>query len=271
MPSLPRFGCSLMGRSLGQQRSTWCLSFVLLTMPPTAAFALIPSGTAAQGIVGRIVDAETQEGVPEARVLVQGASEAVASSTTDENGYFEVLLGRPGRYALQVEALGYSSATSLDILVHGNETIWVEVDVAPVAIELPPIRVVRQGRASPALVAAGFYRRQSRGIGTFMTRDDIDQQRPRDTADLFRRVPGFRVVQTRWGEDPVSTRPTGFGGTCYPALFLDGARMGRRYGTINDLIPPEGIEAIEAYAGPSQTPPQWKTMDSCGAIVIWTR
>jgi hypothetical protein len=37
-------------------------------------------------------------------------------------------------------------------------------------------------------------------------------------------------------------------------------------------IQPDQIEAIEFYAGPSETPPEYSGLNStCGVLVIWTR
>ena len=39
-------------------------------------------------------------------------------------------------------------------------------------------------------------------------------------------------------------------------------------------LPPQDVEAIELYPGPSTTPPQFANRinaNTCGAIVIWTR
>jgi hypothetical protein len=73
--------------------------------------------------------------------------------------------------------------------------------------------------------------------------------------------------------------------TCYPAIYLDGARMS--YGdqshpvarsvdstlpNLANLIPVEQIEAVELYRSAAEIPSQYSGSEaSCGVIVLWTR
>lgn len=40
--------------------------------------------------------------------------------------------------------------------------------------------------------------------------------------------------------------------------------------SFNDVVaPPQWIEAIEVYPGPSTAPAEWRASASCGLIVVW--
>jgi hypothetical protein len=63
--------------------------------------------------------------------------------------------------------------------------------------------------------------------------------------------------------------------SCYAQVYVDDVLMNPTSPTepfdVNTLAP-ERIEAVEWYAGPSQTPLKYSKMNSrCGVLVIWTR
>ena len=63
---------------------------------------------------------------------------------------------------------------------------------------------------------------------------------------------------------------------CYANVYLDkvliySGRDGEPLFNINS-IHPDQLEAVEYYAGPSQTPGEYSTLDStCGVLVLWRR
>jgi hypothetical protein len=131
-------------------------------------------------------------------------------------------------------------------------------------------------------------RRLSNSGGHFITRAQIDSQRPIETLDLLRSMPGFRVVRPPTTGAPIlestrgKTSPGAMGllGTelqgsvpCHPRIGVDGAVYGVDF-PIDDIAPSE-IYGIEIYDGSSTLPPQYITGvavgGSCGLIMIWTR
>jgi len=60
---------------------------------------------------------------------------------------------------------------------------------------------------------------------------------------------------------------------CQPRVYLDGTPlMLSKEITINEVIAPDQVEAVEFYRGPSETPDRFAYGDtSCGVIVIWSR
>jgi hypothetical protein len=62
---------------------------------------------------------------------------------------------------------------------------------------------------------------------------------------------------------------------CYAQVYLDDVLMNPTRPTepfdVN-TIKLEQLEAVEFYAGPSQTPAKYSRLDSrCGVLVLWTR
>jgi hypothetical protein len=113
-----------------------------------------------------------------------------------------------------------------------------------------------------------FGRRWRHGSGQFLIREDIEKSHTFHTSDLFRRVPGVRVVSGGARTDILSAR---YGRPCRLDIYVDGILM------VGDLdidvyTNPEWIEGIEIYTGASNIPPEFnRTTRNCGAIVIWTR
>lgn len=111
-----------------------------------------------------------------------------------------------------------------------------------------------------------FWRRRERGLGRFLTRADIERRNPVVVSDLLRTIPGISVYRGRTTQI-LSTR---FGRRCGPGMWLDGIQLVDS--DIDNLVTPQGVEAIEVYLGSAETPPQFSSPQSaCGAIVIWTR
>ena len=83
-----------------------------------------------------------------------------------------------------------------------------------------------------------------------------------------------------WASDPLN--PLGGEGTgglqCAPSVYVDGALVrpggnpGRSYGSFNELVAPELIEAVEVYRRVSEVPAIYSgELAACGVVAIWTR
>jgi len=158
----------------------------------------------------------------------------------------------------------------------GADTVRREITMAVQAVELEGIVATSWGR-SMRLREMGFYDRQRRGLGAYMTSDRIELLRPYQTFELFRYMRGFSVRYTRDGPVVVTTRGKGLQlGECIPIVYLDG--MALVSGNTKDqhdalyMILPEDIEGVEAYAGPASIPAEYNPLGSaCGVILVWTR
>jgi hypothetical protein len=125
-----------------------------------------------------------------------------------------------------------------------------------------------------------YERRRQRGIGTFITRKDIEQLNTSYPSDAFRRLPGMRFVQVPQGMGVRFMSSIGMtggrsrgspgGAECVPTIWVDGqAAVGMEI----DEIRAQDIHGIEIYRGASTVPAQFAKggLTQCGAIVVWTR
>lgn len=239
--------------------------------------AALPLGAHAQLLRGRVLDAGSGEPVVAAEVRVHTSRGAeLARVLSDENGVFNVDLQHvdlPAILVLSVYRIGYDSTATASVHVGVGEDFRFDLRIRPRAVNLPPIEVVAE-RLGRYLSARGFYQRRAMGLGKFMDEAQIDSLHPAWVHDLFWRVAGFRLAYTGRGYEPVSTRGGGWGGTCLPAVWLDGfkQRRGPWFSSLDDLILPEQIGGIEMYSGPAEVPAQYKDHDAvCGAIIVWSR
>ncbi len=88
------------------------------------------------------------------------------------------------------------------------------------------------------------------------------------TSDLFRMMPGVRVISGSDGERVLMRGD--FRGYCSPTVFVDGMRM-PAVDDINTYVFPMDIRAVEAYVTNITAPPEYSNgFNNCGSIVIWT-
>ena len=190
-------------------------------------------------------------------------ADAVWSGLSDERGAFRTTPLAQGTYEMTVEG-GQSFADISHVLIlaeGGIVDVWVEM--AAVEYELPPIIVV--ARRVTKLEAGGFYRRREAGRGAFFTRDEIAELAPSQLSELFRRVPGARIIQGRSG----SGNTIRLRGGCQPLFVLDGAVLSG-FVVLDETFPINGVEGIEVYHG-SSVPIEYSGMTTCGVVMLWSR
>jgi hypothetical protein len=214
-------------------------------------------------IVGRVVEYDTGRPVTAATVRLRGTP---LTQITPPDGKFKFASVPPGAYEVDVQHVGYRTVNDSVVLEMGTN-MDVTVRLAPNVIPLDPLVITVR---SLTLERYGFYERQQRGLGSYITRDEIERRPPILASELLRSVAGIRLVRRSAG---VGFAPVGRG-NCGFRYVLNGARVGPGF-EIDDIAP-EWIEAIEVYRGPSTLPVEFTpfTNDvraSCGVIVIWTR
>jgi hypothetical protein len=216
-------------------------------------------------IAGYVVDRTTEEPIARAAVTLvelDGNDEPMWSGSTDSTGSFTAGAVPVGSYELKVDVMPFARLTHLLVLAQEG-VVDLRVEMVKVDYELPPI-VVAVRRVSK-LELNGFYDRRGEGRGTFLTREDIAQRSPSRVSELFRSIPGARILQSSFGQgNSIRLR-----GSCIPVYVLDGVVLSGAV-VIDDLLPVAGIEGIEIYHG-AAAPMQYVGMTSCGAVMLWSR
>ena len=239
--------------------------------------AALPATTLATQVVsGRVRVAAAVDGIPGVRVsLLADSVREAGAVVTDSAGRYVLLTKRAGRYALRFQRIGFRPMTSPLLILVPDSTARLDVELVPVVQRLGEVKVM--GTATPVVdFMRGFERRRLRGLGRYLTRDEIEKRVATNTTDLLRGMLGMELItgadgrliaQSSRGERSLSQ--TG-GGPCRAAVYLDGMELTGE--SIDGAVRPSSVEAIESYASAAGLPAEFRQGNaSCGVIFVWTR
>lgn len=264
----------------GVRRIRALLPMLSVALLPTLWLAVLPGSAAAQagqeapgrsdlpGVVGVVTDAETGEPLKAVAVSLRPTSSAAGDSASvdtvvsDARGRFAVRGLADGDYRIDLERIGYRTLSD-SISFRAALGLRIQAALVPEAVQLEPILAVVEAR-SRRLEAAGFYQRRQRGLGEFVTRDQIEERNPVRVTDLLATMAGVRLQH----RDPAR------GGTivllrggCVPEIFLDGVRTMPPFSP-DAALHPDDVAGIEVYHS-AELPPRFG-VSGCGALMIWT-
>ena len=214
-----------------------------------------------------VVRAPNGSPLPGARLSLRGTT---TESTADAQGAYS-LSGLPaGTQTLDARAIGYIPiAVSVDL--YSNRPVTQDVRFDESARVLETVNVTAQQLYSRS--EQEFLDAKKRGFGYFLDREQIERRNPFRTSDLLRAIPGVNIQQGNTGSGTSITMRgvASVVGNCQPAVVVDGMRFMGDAGEIDVLSNPSDIQGMAIYRGPSETPVEYQGMNTCGAIVIWTR
>jgi hypothetical protein len=188
---------------------------------------------------------------------------------TDDHGRFTLDKLAGGELELSVKRLGYEPQRETIVATGGpRDSVLVVLVAQPVVLAGVPVSAAEDHRR---LGVKGFYERRARGVGAFITRDDLEARHARVPTDALN-LPGVALVHGRYGTAVRFTTGSNMRRNCAPTLWVDGQRAPNME---LDEIPVDDIEGIELYHGPSITPAQFwlgnRSNTTCGTIVVWSR
>lgn len=228
------------------------------------------------------------------------------SDQTNVRGEFFIGDIEPGRHTVTIRKIGFAALdTSIEFVADHSYNREFQLTRARALDSV----VVTEKAVDPAL--RSFEENRRIGLGHFLDRADLAKMDGRMLSDVLVQLPGLGIVNAPGNRGyALSTRkPPSIGLTgvycpadegekmagitcaCYAQVYLDNQLMnspqpsgspgGKRSPTgtrmetppfdVNSLAPGQ-IEAIEYYAGPSQTPMKYSKLNSaCGVLVIHTR
>lgn len=210
-------------------------------------------------LIGRVMDARTNQPVAAAEVSVPSRAGMVSSN---RRGHFVLSALPVGEHELSVRHIGYAPL-SHPVTVRQGTTTEIEIGLSADPVELAPL--VATVERSRRLEIKGFYERKHwgelLGLGTFFTVEDIERWRPLRVSHLV------SMLVPSVGPELVNRR--GFSGlnrTCRMAVYLDGFVVG---GDLDSFVKPLEVGGIEVYKGLASTPAEFA--GRCGAVVVWTK
>jgi TonB-linked SusC/RagA family outer membrane protein len=235
----------------------------------------VPLWAQSRTVAGRVIDAQSQQPIPNAQVVVgREPSAAALGARTDARGQF-VIRGLPdSAVALRVVAIGYQPMTRQ--LAIGDASIVFTLNAVAVTLD----RVVTTGTA-----------------GATRTREIGNSVAQIDAASVVETAPVSSVTQLLGGRVPgvnlmANSGSSGAGGKIQirgvsslslsnePLVYVDGVRIDNSSTSVNRIvsgvmsrindISPEEIESIEVIKGPAAAT-LYGTEASNGVIQIITK
>jgi hypothetical protein len=228
------------------------------TGPGLAALPTLRRGTAR--LTGTVRDAAGQP-IAGARVAVREARAIDSIAVTDAQGAFQLSRLPAGTYPVAASALGYVIAEGAVDLRPG--------EAATLALTLTALTptLARVEVRSDVDDATGFNDRLRRGVGNFVTREQIVQRGAMTVGQALLTVPTLRVTGSPTpGQMSIRGR-----GNCRPRFFVDGAPAPVATDEdLNALVPVPQIGGIEVYADGAGAPARFDPQ-GCVSVVIWSR
>lgn len=226
-----------------------------------ALFAPVVTGQPAVHLSGRVLDSLTRAGVIGAEVRLGGTPRHVWS---DDRGNFSLDVTGSTEIVLEVRRLGYRPARQAVT----SRARPIEIALANAGPSLNPIQI-RAARTRYSGRLAGYYRRlEHRTQGLFISREDLEREKPTQLTDMLQRQPGVRITRGRPGAQSIRMR----GRECRPLVWLDGTAMPA--GDVDlDSFSPTSLEGIELYLG-SSAPAGFQAargQSECGTLLLWSR
>jgi hypothetical protein len=218
-----------------------------------------------------VQSAETGDPLSGARVALP---ELGLERVTGADGGFSIREVPLGRHRVVTEYVGMASDTvTVALLGDVANLVLLALETSPVSV--PELRVeVKRQYAHPRIQE--FYDRRERGIGRFITGEDIGMA---NVEWALRRLPGVHVSPCGRGATAYCLsvgRGRSFFGRCgEPHVYLDGFRLWAGYpgdvlARLNSLR--HRIEGIEVYQSPAGVPGRFRSLgDACGIMLGWTR
>jgi TonB family protein len=184
---------------------------------------------------------------------------------TDDEGRFRVAGLPNGRTSVAVRRIGYRPSVR-QVEVPVADALTLALEPVPQAMSTVVVRDRRMARHTGW--AAQFYERRERGMGRYITKEDLDRRNAIRTTDVLRGVPGVQVASSIRGS-AIRMR----GARCDPLIWIDGTPALAGYLDV-DNFQPNTLEGIEVYSGVSTVPVELRGPrgeEACGVIAIWSR
>jgi hypothetical protein len=237
--------------------SKWLIASVTLRLDT------LKRGTAV--VLGRIVD-DKGKPLPRADVSLAGSR---LKTVTGDSGTFALRDLPAGSQTIEVRKVGFA-ATDTALMLSSKSPVQFDMTLraAPVTLSTVNINALREA----ALVRVGFEDRRKRGIGRYLTEDQVKNRGAMQLSDLMRMMPGFIVRQTRFGQVILQGRGQSMMNRGCVVYLVDRMPIpDRPLGSIDSFVKPDDIIGLEVY-NPAEAPADLVGAPmSCSVVVIWTR
>lgn len=242
-------------------------------------------------VEGRVLEIETQKPIEDCIILLAELKEQITYlTTTDSAGRFSFQNIMDKFVEISVNKMTYDGARVGPIRLKKGKKNKFKIILTPVPHYTDEVLVESKADVQ-ALKTAGFYQRKTKGLGQFVTIDDIKEKRFYSLRQLISLFPKLGVSQKNLIFNKKAQ--IGLNGNANVSIFIDGVyfnqiiknssikpRFGRRGSAGSDAIIQsldailnlEDISGAEFYDGSAEIPVQYSKFNSgAGVLLIWTR
>lgn len=231
-----------------------------LALSIAAGWSSLPAQGAPSRLAGVVVDLQ---GTPLAGAKVSLNREGKATENTRSNaeGKFEFANVAGGVASITAHHLGYGQRTLSLMIAPSATRDTVQIELVPVPTEIDSV-VIEE--SAGRLQEFAEHRKQSK-FGHFLDQNQIREQSPRYVSELFKKIPGARLLPSNGFGSKLELRG------CRPKIWLDGVLA--QDADIDEVINPSEIAGIEIYPSWAGVPAQYMDRENraCGAVIIWSR
>jgi Carboxypeptidase regulatory-like domain len=136
-------------------------------------------------VVGTVRSTASGQPIPEARIEIPNSGAETQSSAS---GGFSLSAAPLGTQVVEIAAVGFVFQRQI-VDIRATTPVRLDLELPPAPQVLPTIGVIgNRGHAS------SFEERRHRGVGYFLTAEDLKQRGVHQIEDIFYGVPGFRVL-----------------------------------------------------------------------------
>lgn len=208
--------------------------------------------------------ARTASGAPlaDARATVWGSG---VNTTSGSDGRFALTDLPTGSHVLELRAIGYQSIRRVIDIVDGEPTMITAALDKP--IDLTPVQIRALRSTMMGLDLSGFEKRSRGAIGRFLDTTQLARINAITPVDVFRLVPGVRVVPGPGGDKMVFR--SSLRGWCDPTIYVNGMPVAGN-ATLDMYVNAADLRGVEIYTNPVLVPSEYAAQTFCGSVVFWT-
>lgn len=207
---------------------------------------------------------------PDGRPLANAVARVLGSGSvvrSDSTGTFRITDAVAGTQTVEVRAVGFE-LRRLPVVLTPDDPLAVQVTIERARAVLDTVRVMAGRKLPPDVV--NIERRWRRGLGTILDGATIRERTSTQITSALWGIPGVRLGMRAGYGNVVYVRGT-VGGECIPPIYLDGFRFESNGISIDEIVPPGEVAAIEMYPRAMQRPAEFTDLSACGVLVVWTR
>lgn len=196
---------------------------------------------------GKVIDNNTNEGVPFAAVIVELNGSQVAAQQSDFEGNYSIKPISPGKYDVRIKIIGYNERVINGVTISANKQTYLDPKVTPNAVQTKTVEVTSY--------KVPLIEKDNTAVGGTITSEQIKQLPTRNINSLVSTTAG--IYQADQGGS-LSVRGSRSDANDY---YIDGVKV---RGANN--LPQSGIEQVSVITG--GVPAQYG--DATGGIISIT-